>query len=161
LRRRDFYEVSTKLARPRLVSLQLTWDGQPMISTKKFSGRMLSTNTPTWQPLIDLVGEKVEEFMWMFEVELEDEHRLHAYKHWWTRRYIHLTPNGQAFAYEYSNESGSSGRPGWYRETDSKVHLELVLPRGQQLFDYRQFLKRARQDSNLRPLPPEGSALSS
>ena len=34
--------------------------------------------------------------MWMFEVELEDGRKLHAYKHWWTRGYIHLTLDGRA-----------------------------------------------------------------
>ncbi len=130
------------------VSLQVAWNGQAMTSIKKFSGQMLSTDTPTWEPLVDLVGEKVDEFMWMFEVELEDRCRLHAYKHWWTRRYIHLTLNGKAFVYECSTGS-SSGRLSWYRETDPKAHLELVLPCGQQLLDYQRFLKRARQDSNL------------
>jgi hypothetical protein len=37
--------------------------------------------------------------MWMFEVELSDRRRLHAYKHIDTRRYIHLAADGKAFAY--------------------------------------------------------------
>jgi hypothetical protein len=131
-----------------------------MISTRKLNGKMLPTDTPNWQPLIDLAGAYVDDFMWMFEVELEDGRRLHAYKHWWTRRYIHLTLDRRAFAYEYSGEFGSGG-PSWYREVDPKQHLELVLPHDQRLIEYQQFLERARQDSNLWPCAPEAHALSS
>ena len=98
--------------------------------------------------------------MWMFEVELEDGRRVHAYKHWWTRRYLHLSLDGCAFAYIrpgcYSNED-----PDWYREVEPEWLLKLVLPSGQQLANYQQFLERARQDSNLRPSAPEADALSS
>ena len=38
--------------------------------------------------------------MWMFEVELADETRLHAYKHVTTRRYLHVDATGRAFHYE-------------------------------------------------------------
>jgi hypothetical protein len=134
-----------------------------MISTKRLSGEMLHSDTPTWQPLINLAGDQVEHFMWMFEVELEDGLRLHAYKHWWTRRYIHLALDGRAFVYEHPEQDLES--PGWYRQIDAYSQLQLVLPSGRQLDAYESFLEeaeeRARQDSNLRPLPPEGSALSS
>ena len=96
----------------------------------------------------------------MFEVELSDGTRLHAYKHRWTRRYIHLTGDGRAFAYEW-HERSEGDEPAWYREVDPREHLNLVLPRGRRLDEYREFLERARQDSNLRPPPPEGGALSS
>ncbi len=121
---------------------------------------MLDADEPVWQPLLDLASDHIDDFMWMFAVELEDGRRLEAYKHWWTRRYIHLALDGRAFAYEYSGRFGGGG-PSWYREVDPTEHLERVLPKGQQLADYQRLLERARQDSNLRPLPPEGSALSS
>lgn len=60
-----------------------------MIPVKKFKGEMLRSEKPTWAPLINLVGEQVEHFMWMFEVELEDGLRLHAYE-----RKISMTPAG-------------------------------------------------------------------
>jgi len=88
---------------------------------------MLRSDTPVWQPLLDLAPDH---FMWMFEVELEDGRKLHAYKHWWTRRYIHLTLGGRSFAYEYSGRYGSDD-PGWYREVDPERQLELILPHGQ------------------------------
>jgi hypothetical protein len=37
--------------------------------------------------------------MWMFEVELSNGKRLHAYKHIDTRCYVHLDHDGAAFAY--------------------------------------------------------------
>jgi hypothetical protein len=53
-----------------------------------------------WRPLIELVGvQLVGWFMWMFELELVDGCRVHAYKHIATRRYIHLAHDGRAFAY--------------------------------------------------------------
>jgi hypothetical protein len=106
---------------------------------------MLGSDEPDWQPLIDLL---LEDFMWMFEVELTDGTRLHAYKHWWTRRYIHLAPDGRAFVYQGS-ESGEDDESAWYREADPREMLDLVLPSGRRLDEYREFQKRARQDSNL------------
>jgi hypothetical protein len=107
---------------------------------------------PVWEPLLGFASNHVGDFMWMFEVELEDGRHLHAYKHWWTRGYIHLTPDGRTFVYE---------EPQYYREVDPIWILQLVLPSGEQLAHYHRFLERARQDSNLRPLAPEASALSS
>jgi hypothetical protein len=129
---------------------------------RKWKGDMTSSHTPVWQPLLDLVGTYLTgDFMWMFEVELEDGRSLHAYKHWWTRRYIHLTIDGRAFVYQGRDLDGDD--PARYLEVEPNWLLDRVLPRGQQLGDYREFQEevRARQDSNLRPLPPEGSALSS
>jgi hypothetical protein len=109
------------------------------------------SDTPVWEPLLDLAPDHIDDFMWMFEVELEDGQRLHAYKHWWTRRYIHLTLDGRTFVYE---------EPHHYRKADPVWILQLVLPSGQQLVHYHRFLERARQDSNLRPCAPEAHALS-
>ncbi|MDX6590010.1 MAG: ribonuclease VapC [Solirubrobacterales bacterium] len=67
---------------------------------------------------MDLAPEHVDDFMWMFEVELDRNHRIHAYKHYWTRRYIHLDHEGRAFAY-----CGDE----LYQEVDPLNHLDLVL----------------------------------
>jgi hypothetical protein len=131
-----------------------------MISRKKWKGEMTGSDTPVWQPLLDLVGTYgAKDFMWMFEVELEDGRSLHAYKHRWTRRYIHLTVDGRAFVYEHAEEDYEE--PGWYREVEPEWLLERVLPRGRRLLDYQHFMERARQDSNLWPCAPEAHALSS
>ena len=54
---------------------------------------------PEWQPLLELARIYVGEFMWMFEVELDDGISPHAYKHVWTRRYLYLTADGRAFGW--------------------------------------------------------------
>lgn len=60
---------------------------------------MVGCEEPVWQPLIDLTAKVVDDFMLMFAVDLEDGRRLHAYKHFWTRRYVHVAPGGRAFGY--------------------------------------------------------------
>jgi len=63
-------------------------------------GRSLHSDAPNWQPLVDLVGSSLAEwFMWMFDIELADGEKVHAYKHIATRRYLHLAEDGRAFFY--------------------------------------------------------------
>jgi hypothetical protein len=81
-------------------------------------GRSLRGVTPCWAPLLDLASEHVEDFMWMFEVELDDGTRLHAYKHRDTRRYLHLDHGGGAFVYCGEER---------YQEADPYWLLELAL----------------------------------
>ena len=64
-------------------------------------GKRYQGDKPEWGPLLDAVGERVTgDFMWMFEVVLDDGTPLQAYKHADTRRYVHLAPDGTAFYYE-------------------------------------------------------------
>lgn len=119
-----------------------------MISTKRFMGEMLpASDQPVWEPLEELAGKQVEGFMWMFEVELEDGRVLHAYKHYWTRGYIHLTLDGRAFVYQWSGELGGGG-PSWYQEVDPVQQLDLVLPHGERLAEYRELLECDRQNAD-------------
>lgn len=75
-----------------------------MARASRWKGRITERHVPNWEPLYDLVGEEVVgDFMWMFQVELSDRTLLQAYKHIDTRRYIHLSSNGLAFAYEPPN----------------------------------------------------------
>ena len=70
------------------------------MADRTLPGSITQSEHPVWQPLLDLVGEDLTGwFMWMFEVELADRSPLHAYKHIATRRYLHLTEDGRAFAY--------------------------------------------------------------
>lgn len=48
------------------------------------------TTDRRWPPLLELVPDYVPDFMWMYEVELEDGTVLQAYKHRWTRRYLYI-----------------------------------------------------------------------
>lgn len=69
--------------------------------TRTIRGTFAQSDTPAWRPLEHLVGyELVGDFMWMGEVELADSRRLQVYKHIYTRRSIHLDPDGAAFVYE-------------------------------------------------------------
>jgi hypothetical protein len=56
--------------------------------------------------------------MWMNEIELEDGTVVHAYKHIWTRQYVHAAVDGRVFEYR---------RPGRYREVDAAQALELAF----------------------------------
>jgi hypothetical protein len=90
-------------------------------------GRMMRNyELPDWAPLVELAPEHVDEFMWMFEVELENGVRLHAYKHWETRRYLHLDHGGRAFVYIW-NEDLTADDDGRYEEVDPEWVLKLVL----------------------------------
>jgi hypothetical protein len=60
---------------------------------------MLSAGEPEWEPLLNVAPDHVGDFMWMYAVELTDRTRLQAYKHCWTRNYLHLDDEGRAFIY--------------------------------------------------------------
>jgi hypothetical protein len=71
-----------------------------MPNHRTLRGRTSRSERPDWDPLIDLVGlELVRWFMWMGQVELVDDTRVHAYKHIATRRYFHIGEDGRLFAY--------------------------------------------------------------
>jgi len=90
-----------------------------MPRTRTLSGRLTQFERPDWDPLIDLVGlVLVRSFMWMNEIELEDATTVHAYKHIWTRQYIHAAADGRVFEYR---------RPSRYREVDARQALELAF----------------------------------
>jgi hypothetical protein len=103
----------------RLVSSRRQIDDASMAQTD-LAGEMLRSDTPEWKPLLDLAPDRIDDFMWMFEVELETGTRLHAYKHRWTRRYLHLACDGRAFAY-----CGDSR----YREVGPRRMLQLAIDR--------------------------------
>lgn len=90
-------------------------------------GRMTRNfERPEWGPLTELAPEHIEDFMWMFEVELENGVALHAYKHWETRRYLHLDHGGRAYVYVW-NEDLAADDDGEYREVDPEWLLQLVV----------------------------------
>jgi hypothetical protein len=71
-----------------------------------------------WAPLLELAPDDADDFMWMFEFELEDGSYAHAYKHRWTRSYLYLTGDGRAF---------DEVRPGVFEEVDPRLLLEEVM----------------------------------
>jgi hypothetical protein len=66
---------------------------------KPRSGEYVNFDQPVWEPLLGLARIYVDEFMWMGEIELETGLRLQSYKHYWTRRYLHLDPEGKPWIY--------------------------------------------------------------
>lgn len=62
-------------------------------------GKIVNYSEPKWEPLLHLARIYVDELMWMCEVELKGGTRLQVYKHYWTRRYLQLDSDGNAFAY--------------------------------------------------------------
>lgn len=79
-----------------------------------------------WAPLLELAPDHIDDFMWMFEVELESGLRLHAYKHIETRKYLHLDKEGRAFVYIWPDDLGDD-EPSSYREVDPQRILGEVL----------------------------------
>lgn len=82
-------------------------------------GDVTNWSEPEWQPLLELVGEEVTgDFMWMHEVTLSDGTAVHAYKHFITRQYVHLSEEGETFVFE---------APDFYRPVDPVALLDLVF----------------------------------
>lgn len=70
-----------------------------MPSSKPIRGRWLRVDAPEWEPLLNLAPDHVVDFMWMGTVQLIDGTRVQVYKHYWTRRYLHLSQDGRAFVF--------------------------------------------------------------
>jgi hypothetical protein len=81
-------------------------------------GGEMQGEQPNWEPILELAPEEIDDFMWMFEVELEDGAMVQAYKHWWTRGYVHLDFGGRAFVFTEDNR---------YEEVDGEDLLQAVL----------------------------------
>jgi len=69
------------------------------VDSKPIRGKRLRIDAPEWEPLLNLAPDHVIDFMWMGTVQLVDGTRLQAYKHYWTRRYLHLSEDGRAFVF--------------------------------------------------------------
>ena len=89
-----------------------------MPSVGEIRGEVLQGETPNWGPLLGFASHHVDEFMWMFEVVVDDGRQIQAYKHRWTRRYLHLDQSGRAYVF-----SGD----GRYREVEAGRLLQRVL----------------------------------
>jgi hypothetical protein len=81
-------------------------------------GRSLRVDAPEWEPLLNFAPDHVGDFMWMYSIELRDGTRLQAYKHYWTRQYLHLAEDGRAFSYVGKER---------YREVSGSWILAMVL----------------------------------
>lgn len=72
-----------------------------MRSRGLIDGETRQYDKPDWDPLEDVLGsdDLCAHFMWMTDIELEDGTIINAYKHRWTRQYLHLAGDGRAFTY--------------------------------------------------------------
>jgi len=84
---------------------------------------MLSAREPEWEPLLNFAPDHVGDFMWMFTVVLTDGTRLQAYKHYWTRGYLHLDNEERAFIYT-GNDRYEEVNPPWLLRQILRVELE-------------------------------------
>lgn len=89
-----------------------------------FTGRVVDFENPCWEPLLAFARAVVEDFMWMHTVELSDGRRLEAYKHYWTRRYLHLDHEGGSWCYVPEQR---------YRKLEAARSLYCVLDRAADL----------------------------
>lgn len=84
---------------------------------------MLSAREPEWEPLLNFAPDHVVDFMWMYAVELTDGTRIEAYKHCWTRDYLHLDDEGRAFVYA-GKERYEEVSPPWLLRLVFREELE-------------------------------------
>jgi hypothetical protein len=107
-------------------------------------GEARQGETPDWAPLEAVLGsdELCAHFMWMFDVELTDGTILNAYKHRWTRRYLHLAPDGRAFWYVGDNGYDVVDQ---HTAIEGAFHMwECCRPTGSEKAALRAALRRAR-----------------
>lgn len=72
-------------------------------------GSVSDRREPVWEPLEFMVGSRTREFMWMFEVAMEDGTAVQAYKHVATRAYFHIGSDGRSFEFRAFGGDGPSG----------------------------------------------------
>jgi hypothetical protein len=77
----------------------------------KFTGR----REPIWHPLLELLPEDIDDFMWMGEVRLTDGTRIQLYKHYWTRRYLLLDLGGRTWIQKDGDRYEEVDDPEWMR----------------------------------------------
>lgn len=84
---------------------------------------MLSVREPEWEPLLNFAPDHIGDFMWMYALQLTDGTRLQAYKHYWTRNYLHLDDEGRAFVY-VGKERYEEVNPPWLLHRILEEELE-------------------------------------
>jgi hypothetical protein len=60
-------------------------------------GKFSDRREPIWEPLLEVLPEDMDDFMWMGEVVLTDGTQIQFYKHYWTRRYLLLDLGGRTW----------------------------------------------------------------
>jgi hypothetical protein len=76
-------------------------------------GRFSDRREPIWEPLLEVLPEDVEDFMWMGEVVLTDGTQIQFYKHYWTRRYLLLDLGGRTWIQRADDRYEEADDPAW------------------------------------------------
>jgi hypothetical protein len=79
----------------------------------KFTGR----REPIWDPLLEVLPEDIDDFMWMGEARLTDGTQIQFYKHYWTRRYLLLDLGGRTWIQKDDDRYEEAEDPEWEFET--------------------------------------------
>jgi hypothetical protein len=87
-------------------------------------GRPIQGHEPDWEPLRNVAPELVDDFEWMFEIELANGVRVHLYEHKWTRYCVRLDLKGRAYYPIWPRKDEEVDR---YRQIDLVEVLERVL----------------------------------
>jgi hypothetical protein len=90
----------------------------PKRKNRRLRGGQIHGLRPDWRPLLAFAPDEIPEFMWMFRVDLEDGTVVEAYKHSWTRQYLHLDSAVRAYVFLGG---------GFYEEVDPGLQLEEAL----------------------------------
>jgi hypothetical protein len=77
----------------------------------KFTGR----SEPIWDPLLEILPEDIDDFMWMGEARLTDGTQIQFYKHYWTRRYLLLDLGGRTWIQRDDDRYEEAEDPDWMR----------------------------------------------
>jgi hypothetical protein len=76
-------------------------------------GKFTERRDPIWEPLLEVLPEDIDDFMWMGEVRLTDGTQIQFYKHYWTRRYLLLDLGGRTWVQRADDRYEEADDPEW------------------------------------------------
>lgn len=76
-------------------------------------GKFSERREPIWEPLLEILLEDIEDFMWMGEVVLTDGTQIQFYKHYWTRHYLLLDLGGRLWVALENDRYEEAEDPDW------------------------------------------------
>jgi hypothetical protein len=79
-------------------------------------GKFTERRDPAWDPLLEVLPEDIDDFMWMGEVRLTDGTQIQFYKHYWTRRYLLLDLGGRTWIQKADDRYEEADDPKWLLE---------------------------------------------
>jgi hypothetical protein len=85
-------------------------------------GKFTARREPIWEPLLEILPEDIEDFMWMGEAVLTDGARIQFYKHCWTRRYLLLDLGGRTWIGLENDRYEEAEDPEWALRVIFRFH---------------------------------------